>query len=170
MTTTFNPGQTYSASMICDHNCIVSITVAKRTAKFLTTTDGKRLGISVYDDAEQIYPDGHYSMCTVISATAPAVILTDWQRAAQRKTEVEAAKASAPVVTPSITPALRLAVEAGFVSRCSIVPVKCSCGHTMLRLMRDTTRTTSSCPCEVCRGDLTQADADAHNLEVLRHG
>lgn len=170
MTTTFETGKTYSQRMICDHNCIVSITVAKRTAKFLTTTEGKRLGISIRDDVEQVYPDGHYSMCTCIGADDTKVLLTDWQLAAQRKAEVEAAKA---VLAPQSKPALvglASGVEAGFASRLSIVPVKCSCGHTMLRLMRDTRVTTSSCPCEVCRFEFTQADADAWNLSVLAHG
>ena len=87
MTTTFQTGQTYSARMICDHNCIVSITVAKRTAKFLTTTEGKRLGISVYEGVEQVYPDGHYSMATVIGADDTKTLLTDWELAAQRKAD-----------------------------------------------------------------------------------
>jgi hypothetical protein len=65
---TFQTGNTYSTRSICDHNCIFSITVAKRTAKTITTTEGKRLGIRVYEDIEQVMPFGRYSMAPVISA------------------------------------------------------------------------------------------------------
>lgn len=65
---TFKTGETYQTRSVCDSNCVVRITVAKRTVKFLTTTEGKRLGIGVYDGTEQVKPWGSYSMCPVISA------------------------------------------------------------------------------------------------------
>lgn len=65
---TFEPGATYWTRSIGDSDCIHRITVAKRTAKFLTTTDGKRLGVSVYDGVERVKPFGTYSMCAVIGA------------------------------------------------------------------------------------------------------
>ena len=68
MTATFQPGLTYWTRSIGDSECIFRITVAKRTAKFLTTTDGRRLGISEYDGREQVKPNGTYSMCAIISA------------------------------------------------------------------------------------------------------
>lgn len=66
--TTFKPGKTYFTRSICDHNCIFEITVAARTAKQLTTSDGKRLGVRVWNDIEQVMPMGRYSMAPVISA------------------------------------------------------------------------------------------------------
>jgi hypothetical protein len=184
MTTTFEAGKTYRVRSIGDHNCIYEITVASRTAKFITTTEGKRLGVSIYEDSEQVYPHGHYSMCACIRATGTKVLLTDWQVSAQRK--ADAAKAVAEKSTEiglaaalvafqrSVTalqpPIVEPAAESRFVFRLSIVPVKHQCGHVMLRLLRDPSITVAHAPCEVCRGDLSQADADAHNLEVLRHG
>lgn len=68
MTNTFEAGKTYSTRSICDSECVVAITIASRTAKFVTTTAGKRLGVSVYDGAEQVKPWGSYSMAPIISA------------------------------------------------------------------------------------------------------
>jgi len=73
MTTTtvsFEVGRTYWTRSACDYNCIFTITVAKRTAKRLTTTEGKTLGISVAtsDGAEYVRPLGSYSMSPVIYA------------------------------------------------------------------------------------------------------
>jgi hypothetical protein len=64
----FEVGKTYSTRSVCDHNCVFAITVAKRTAKTITTTAGKRLGIKIYDDREQVMPLGRYSMAPIISA------------------------------------------------------------------------------------------------------
>ena len=52
--TIFTPGKTYWTRSICDYDCIFKITIAKRTAKFVTTTEGK--------------PHGNYSMCAIIGA------------------------------------------------------------------------------------------------------
>lgn len=59
--TTFTPGKTYSTRSVGDHNCIFKITVASRTAKTITTTEGKTLRIKVYKDVEQVKPEGSYS-------------------------------------------------------------------------------------------------------------
>lgn len=64
----FNAGQTYKTRSICDHNTVISITVAKRTAKTITTTEGKTLRIAEYDGAEFVRPWGNYSMCPIINA------------------------------------------------------------------------------------------------------
>jgi hypothetical protein len=64
----FETGKTYTTRSICDHNCVFAITIAKRTAKTVTTTDGKRLGIKVYDGREQVMPFGRYSMAPIINA------------------------------------------------------------------------------------------------------
>jgi hypothetical protein len=65
---TFIVGNTYTTRSICDHDCIISITVAKRTAKTITTTEGKMLRTSEYDNAEIVYPWGRYSMSPKIKA------------------------------------------------------------------------------------------------------
>lgn len=65
----FEVGKTYWTRSVCDSECIITITVAKRTAKFLTTTEGKRLGISSWEDGvEYVMPWGAYSMAPIISA------------------------------------------------------------------------------------------------------
>ena len=66
--TTFTPGATYWTRSICDYDCIIKITIAKRTAKFVTTTEGKRLGVAIWDGVEQVKPHGKYSMCAIIGA------------------------------------------------------------------------------------------------------
>jgi len=65
---TFTPGKTYWTRSVGDYDCIFQITVAKRTAKFVTTTDGNRLGITIWDGVEQVKPNGNYSMCAIIGA------------------------------------------------------------------------------------------------------
>lgn len=64
----FQAGKTYTTRSACDQNCIFSITVAKRTAKTITTTTGKSLRVGVYDGAEFVRPMGSYSMAPIISA------------------------------------------------------------------------------------------------------
>lgn len=65
----FEEGKTYFTRSICDYECIYTITVAKRTAKTIVTTEGKRLGISMnYDGHEGVYPHGRYSMAAYITA------------------------------------------------------------------------------------------------------
>lgn len=65
----FEVGKTYSTRSICDRNCIFSITVAKRTAKTITTDEGKILRISTaYNGIEAVAPFGRYSMSPTIFA------------------------------------------------------------------------------------------------------
>lgn len=66
----FEAGKTYSTRSIGDHNCIISVTVARRTAKTIITTEGKRLRVSPgwAGEAETVKPWGRYSMCPVITA------------------------------------------------------------------------------------------------------
>ena len=67
--TTFQTGKTYTTRSICDSDCVISITVAKRTAKTITTTDGKTLRISTdYTGTECVKPWGSYSMAPVVRA------------------------------------------------------------------------------------------------------
>lgn len=65
---TFETGKTYSGRCVCDQNCIFSITVAKRSAKTITTTKGKRLGVKLMDGTEFVHPMGRYSMAPIILA------------------------------------------------------------------------------------------------------
>lgn len=83
----FIVGRTYSTRSICDHNCIISVTIASRTAKMITTTDGKRFRVALYEGVEQIKPWGSYSMCPIIGADdkdLSAVIHPAYQEAAER--------------------------------------------------------------------------------------
>ena len=68
---TFKQGQALSSRSICDHNCIFTGTVVKRTAKTLTITtrgETKRCKIHESDGIEFIYPLGRYSMAPVFKA------------------------------------------------------------------------------------------------------
>lgn len=64
----FEIGKTYYTRSICDSEMIIKITIAKRTAKFVTTTDGAKLGVSNWDGVETVKPWGKYSMAPTISA------------------------------------------------------------------------------------------------------
>jgi hypothetical protein len=86
----FEIGKTYFTRSICDHDMIITITVASRTAKRIKTTEGKTLGVSEYEGIEQVRPWGRYSMCPVIGADRPV------------KTEAEA---PAPVQVQAVEPA-----------------------------------------------------------------
>lgn len=77
--TTFIPGQTYSTRSICDHDCIISFTVTKRTAHTITV-DLKNRGVKTLrpsrDDrgVESVKPWGNYSMAPMINATDTKVL------------------------------------------------------------------------------------------------
>lgn len=64
----FQPGQTYFTTSICDSNCVFDLTVARRTEKTITTTEGKRLGIKVHNGVECVMPLGSFSMAPTIRA------------------------------------------------------------------------------------------------------
>jgi len=68
----FNAGQTYSTRSVCNHDCVFSFTILRRTAKSIwTEVDGQvvRRAIEVYQGEETFYPFGHYSMCAIIGAS-----------------------------------------------------------------------------------------------------
>ncbi len=65
---TFEAGKSYATRSICDSNCIVRVTVAKRTAKTITTDSGKTLRISEWQGVEQVKPWGSYSMAPIVGA------------------------------------------------------------------------------------------------------
>lgn len=65
----FNVNQTYSTRSIGDANCIITVTIAKRTAKTVTTTEGKTFRVKEYNEAEMFKPWGDYSMAPTIRAS-----------------------------------------------------------------------------------------------------
>jgi hypothetical protein len=73
----FKVRMTYSTRMVGDHNAIISITVAARTAKMIMTTEGKRLRIYTYNGEERVNPCGRYSMAPVISAADTKALEAD---------------------------------------------------------------------------------------------
>ena len=68
----FEVNQKYFASSPCDHNCIWTFRVIKRTEKTVLLKneygDLKRCKIHEFKDEEYCYPLGSYSMCPVLSA------------------------------------------------------------------------------------------------------
>lgn len=69
--TKFETGKTYKTSSIGDHDCIISVTIEKRTAKTVTAKireEIKTFRIGEYDGAEFIKPWGSYSMAPMITA------------------------------------------------------------------------------------------------------
>lgn len=69
----FEVGKTYKTRSICDHSCIISMRVIKRTAKTVTADVGghrgvKTMRIKEYDGYETVQPWGSYSMSPVINA------------------------------------------------------------------------------------------------------
>ena len=68
---TFTPGKTYETRSICNHDCIFSFKIHRRTAKSVwVTVDNKvvRRAIEVWRDTESFYPFGKYSMAAIITA------------------------------------------------------------------------------------------------------
>ncbi len=69
----FETGKTYAVSSICDHDCIYTATILKRTVATVTANIGGRgvktfrIGKS-YDGAECFKPLGSYSMAPTIRA------------------------------------------------------------------------------------------------------
>lgn len=69
----FTPNQELSARSICDHDCIFTGTVVKRTAKMVTVHTSmygdKNVKIMIDEDgSEYCYPHGRYSMATIFRA------------------------------------------------------------------------------------------------------
>lgn len=67
----FVVGRTYATRSICDHDCIIQITVIGRTAKTLrvqTNRGLQTLRVSEYRGIEQVKPWGSYSMAPIVGA------------------------------------------------------------------------------------------------------
>jgi hypothetical protein len=80
----FEVGQTYSTRSIGDHNCIIRVTIARRTAKTVTTTEGKTFRVSpyYYGGHESIRPWGNFSMCPFLTAEDTKELRPDWEQVA----------------------------------------------------------------------------------------
>ncbi len=69
----FQVGKTYATRSACDHECVIRVTVASRTAKTIKTAAGKVLRVAIgYDGAEMVKPWGTYSMAPIVSAAEAA--------------------------------------------------------------------------------------------------
>lgn len=68
----FEAGKTYSCNSVCDHNCVWTFKVIKRTANTITITgDEGQVRRKVYPDMngnEMIWPMGQYSMAPILRA------------------------------------------------------------------------------------------------------
>jgi len=64
----FQVNHTYSTRSVCDHDCIIRVTVTSRTEKTIKTADGKTLRVFVYDGVEHVRPWGRYSMAPIVGA------------------------------------------------------------------------------------------------------
>jgi hypothetical protein len=82
--TQFLAGQTYYTRSIGDSNCIITVTVARRTAKTITTNEGKQLRVRVEAGVEQVSPRGSYSMAPVLTAENTRRLVPSWERGADR--------------------------------------------------------------------------------------
>lgn len=82
----FKIGGTYYTRSICDHNCIYTVEVLKRTAKTITAkVDGRevktlRISINHRCTAEMVRPHGTYSMAAIVDATDDRPLARDWER------------------------------------------------------------------------------------------
>lgn len=73
--TQFEVGKTYYTRSLCDHNCIIAVTITKRTAKTVTGVERYRTEAKTFrpyvDDRgnETIRPWGSYSMSPIVDAS-----------------------------------------------------------------------------------------------------
>ena len=67
----FEIGKSYYMRSACDHECVWTFTVAGRTAKTITITDGKetrRCKIIEKPEGEYVLPFGRYAFAPVLRA------------------------------------------------------------------------------------------------------
>ena len=72
MTATFKTGSRYQLTFVGNADLHVTYEVLKRTAKFVTLTDGidvVRCKVMEYAGEEQCMPHGSYSLCPVLGAS-----------------------------------------------------------------------------------------------------
>lgn len=71
MTTQFAAGKTYSTRSIGDYDCVIAVTITRRTAQTVSALvrgKMKTFRITVLDGVESIMPWGRYSMAPMIDA------------------------------------------------------------------------------------------------------
>ena len=79
-TAKFEEGRTYYGRSIGDHNCIIRVSVARRTAKTIVTAEGKRLRIKKnWRGVESVEPWGQFSMSPSVAADQTAELRPDWE-------------------------------------------------------------------------------------------
>jgi hypothetical protein len=67
----FETGKTYFGRSVCDHDCVITVKVLKRTAKTITAETARGLQtfrVSTYNGVEQVKPWGSYSMAPIVGA------------------------------------------------------------------------------------------------------
>lgn len=75
-TTNFIVGKTYYCRSICDHECIFTYEIVKRTEKTVwIKSHGKDVTsrrVKQHEGNEMIFPEGQYSMCPVLHSDREA--------------------------------------------------------------------------------------------------
>lgn len=71
--TRFEPGRTYTCRSVCDHNCIFSYEVVRRTESSVWLKAGgkvtrRAVRVCPYEHHEMCDPQGRYSMSPVLRA------------------------------------------------------------------------------------------------------
>lgn len=67
----FKVGQSYSTRSACDYDCIITVTIDRRTAKTVSAKvrgESKTFRLAEVDGAESIRPWGSFSMAPMITA------------------------------------------------------------------------------------------------------
>jgi len=82
-------GSTYYTRSICDHNCIYTAKILKRSEKMVTFKAehhdrAKRAKIHTMPDGEEFFlPNGQHSMCPTHRAGRTTPLFPDWHRSNQ---------------------------------------------------------------------------------------
>lgn len=67
----FKTGKTYTTRSICDHDCVITVTIyarTEKTVKVVVRGEQKTFRVGEYDGSEFIRPWGNYSMAPIITA------------------------------------------------------------------------------------------------------
>lgn len=78
---TFEAGKTYQTRSICDHNCIIAVTIEKRTAKTVTAKvrgEVKTFRVAIYEGAEFIIEDKITRVVAYCGHISP-----DWRKSSE---------------------------------------------------------------------------------------
>ena len=100
----FEVGNTYATRSACNHDCVFTYTVTRRTSKFIFVDKGhgqvERWGVYIWKGVEHCKPDGTYSMNPIIDAADSELI--DGEIASERRNREarEAREEAAPKADP----------------------------------------------------------------------